>query len=279
MKPNKAQRGIKMPVISISFNRFLVIMGALFGLVASAWAQLPTLSDADYQWLGQQIYQNECNSDYQCLTSWNQGENFPSLGIGHFIWYRAGQIEPFEETFPSLLAYLQDQGIAIPDWIQSMAAADSPWTDRASFQSEQNSPRMMELREFLFSTRELQSAFIANRLVQTLPSLLQSTPAQSRATLETNFYALAQSSTPHGLYALIDYIHFKGSGINEKERYQGVGWGLQQVLLEMQTDGGLPAFVAAADKVLSRRVNNAPAQRNENRWLQGWRNRLQTYLP
>jgi hypothetical protein len=267
-----------MPVISISFNRFLGIMGALSGLISSASAQLPTLSEADFQWLGKQIYQNECNSSYQCLTSWNQGEDFPSLGIGHFIWFQADQIEPFEETFPALLHYLRNQGKALPKWLTDMPIAESPWSNRDSFLADIDSARMTELREFLFITREQQSAFIANRLVETLPQLLQLAPIESHPTIESNFNAVAHASPPYGLYALIDYVHFKGSGINEKERYQGQGWGLQQVLLQM-SGNDLQAFVNAAQTVLTRRVQYSPEHRNEGRWLEGWKNRLQTYLP
>ncbi|MFT4887869.1 MAG: hypothetical protein ACJA2D_000101 [Pseudohongiellaceae bacterium] len=267
-----------MPVISVSFNRFLGIMGALFGLISSANAQLPRLSSADSQWLGQQIYQNECNSNYPCLTSWNQGEDFPSLGIGHFIWFQADQIEPFEETFPALLDYLRSQNRTLPTWITDMPVAESPWLDRDEFLAELNSAKMTELREFLYDTREQQSSFIAKRLVETLPQLLKSTSDESRLTVESNFYGVAHASPPYGLYALIDYVHFKGSGIDENERYQGVGWGLQQVLLQMD-NSDLYAFVEAAQVVLTRRVQNSPVQRNEGRWLLGWKNRLQTYLP
>jgi hypothetical protein len=137
---------------------------------------------------------------------------------------------------------------------------------------------MTELREFLYDTREQQSSFIAKRLVETLPLLLRSTPGESRPTVESNFYGVAQASPPYGLYALIDYVHFKGSGINENERYQGKGWGLQQVLLQMD-NSNLHAFVEAAQTVLIRRVQNSPAQRDEGRWLLGWKRRLQTYLP
>jgi hypothetical protein len=278
MLGNRARSRTKMPVISTSFNKFIGIMGALFGLISSAYGQLPTLSEDDFKWLGQKIYQNECNSDYQCLTSWNQGEDFPSLGIGHFIWFQADQIEPFEETFPALLDYLRNQNQTAPQWINELPAAESPWLDRNSFLADLPSARMTQLREFLFNTREQQSAFIANRLNKTLPQLLQSASVESRPIIESNFYAVAHASPPHGLYALIDYVHFKGSGMNEDERYQGIGWGLQQVLLEMN-DSDLQAFVDAAEKVLARRVENSPAQRNEGRWLKGWKNRLQTYLP
>ena len=60
-------------------------------------------SEPDFDWLGQQVFRNECRSRPACLTSWNDGEDFPSLGIGHFIWYRAGQQEIYEESFPQLL--------------------------------------------------------------------------------------------------------------------------------------------------------------------------------
>lgn len=247
-------------------------------MIGHADAQLPPLSDSDYQWLGQQIYANECNSKYECLTSWNPGEDFPSLGIGHFIWFQEGQIEPFEETFPALLLYLKAQQVSLPTWISSLDSFDSPWQNRISFQQDLNSQRMLELREFLYSTRDHQSAFIAQRLEETLPLLLVATAANDRPALEESFYGVANARPPYGLYALIDYVHFKGSGVNPKERYQDQGWGLLQVLLAMDRSGDLNAFVSAADAVLTNRVNNAPAARNESRWLKGWRNRLQTYL-
>jgi hypothetical protein len=55
---------------------------------------------------------------------------------------------------------------------------------------------------------------------------------------------------------------------------------LLQVLQQMQsTTVSLENFVAAAEVVLRRRVDNAPVERDEQRWLAGWVNRLQTYLP
>jgi hypothetical protein len=47
------------------------------------------------------IWQNECNGTIAGLTSWNAGEDFASLGIGHFIWYPKGRRGPFEKVFPS----------------------------------------------------------------------------------------------------------------------------------------------------------------------------------
>ena len=48
------------------------------------------------------------------LTSWNQGEDFASLGIGHFIWYPKGRRGPFEESFPKLVSFVSKRGANLP---------------------------------------------------------------------------------------------------------------------------------------------------------------------
>ena len=47
------------------------------------------LGQGVYGSIGQRVWQNECAGSVQGLVSWNAGEGFPSLGIGHFIWYPA----------------------------------------------------------------------------------------------------------------------------------------------------------------------------------------------
>ena len=81
------------------------------------------------------------------------------------------------------------------------------------------------------------------------------------------------------MYALIDYVNFKGEGISEKERYKNQGWGLLQVLEHMNPENQniMQEFARSADYVLTRRVENAP--RDETHWLTGWRKRINTYLP
>jgi hypothetical protein len=44
-----------------------------------------SLSHGDALKIGKRVWQNECNGTVSGLTSWNQGEDFASLGIGHFI--------------------------------------------------------------------------------------------------------------------------------------------------------------------------------------------------
>jgi hypothetical protein len=139
------------------------------------------------------------------------------------------------------------------------------------------SPQMLQLRELLRTTIARQARFAALRLEQALPKMLAAASASERERIKVNFYHVAGERL--GLYALMDYVNFKGEGVNPAERYRGQGWGLLQVLEAMPAAGPpLPGFAKAADQVLTRRVANSPAARNEAKWLPGWRNRLETYL-
>ena len=84
---------------------------------------------------------------------------------------------------------------------------------------------------------------------------------------------------PQAVYALVDYVNFKGEGTLPAERYQGQGWGLLQVLEAMADRPGADraAFADAAAAVLTRRVALAPSERQEARWLDGWLKRVATY--
>lgn len=269
-----------MPANPALFNRFFLVLTASYGIMSPALGQLPGFSEAHYEWLGERVFANECNQQLACLTHWNDGEDFPSLGIGHFIWYRQGQAEVFEETFPQLLTFLQQRGIVLPHWLNDPLNADNPWQSQAAFYADAESEAMQQLRILLQSTMDLQAAFIVARLKNTAAELIASVPSQQQQDLQLVFERIAASEPPLGAYALIDYLHFKGSGLNSNERYQQQGWGLKQVLQRLRPDSAnLQNFVAAASGVLSERVANAPAERNEQRWLTGWHNRLQTYLP
>ena len=103
--------------------------------------------------------------------------------------------------------------------------------------------------------------------------------AGDRKRLEENFYKVASSRS--GVYALIDYVNFKGEGVKAEEKYNGVGWGLRDVLLEMKktTEGQAAAneFSEAAQRALKRRIANSPPSRGESRWEAGWMNRCESY--
>jgi hypothetical protein len=232
------------------------------------------VSDAEAARIGQKIWRNECAGTRDGLTSWNKGEKFASLGIGHFIWYPSGARGPFKESFPALRDYLKSTGVTLPAWLAS--APHCPWPDRAAFMADFRSSRMEELRALLASTVGGQARFAALRLEQALPQMLTAAPSAEREKIRRNFYRVA--AAPGGLYPLVDYVNFKGEGTSPDERYQGEGWGLLQVLAGM-SDAGSPtaAFAASADRVLTRRVALSPPSRGEARWLPGWKNRVATY--
>jgi hypothetical protein len=48
--------------------------------------------------------------DVAGLTSWNVGENFASLGIGHFIVASGDAPGPFEESFPAFVRPVARRG-------------------------------------------------------------------------------------------------------------------------------------------------------------------------
>lgn len=254
---------------------WLLVFGCNVLVSSQAVAAPISLKPGEARAIGRKIWQNECAGTVEGLTSWNQGESFASLGIGHFIWYPAGQEGPFEESWPKLIVFLQTRGVPVPGWL--LTTRDCPWPDRQRFEAEFQSQRMRELRKFLEDTVEPQTAFIVQRLQEALPKMSASVSFGERRRLQRNFEAVAETGS--GVYALIDYVNFKGEGIKKEERYRGQGWGLAQVLLEMEgrPEGNAAAveFGRAATRVLARRVQHAP--RDESAWLPGWSNRCATY--
>ncbi len=250
--------------------KFLAVLLALT-LSASA-----ALSDKALESIGHRVWKNECGGTQDGLTSWNEGEAFASLGIGHFIWYPRGASGPFEESFPKLVHSLRESGVKLPAWLRD--DGDCPWSTRLEFQKDFHSERMNELRDLLASTVRLQSRFLAQRMEDALPKMLAAASAAQRERIRENFRRLAETGA--GTFALIDYVNFKGEGTKAEERYKGEGWGLLQVLAGMPGDTrGSPAsdFATSAANVLERRVRNSPPERNETRWLAGWKARVRSY--
>ena len=253
--------------------RMRLLLPLLVAAASVCSAQTLELSDAQALEIGRRIWKNECSGTVNGLTAWNAGEEFASLGIAHFIWYPEGKRGPFEESFPRLAAYLAGLGVGTPGWIHGAC----PWQTRTNFMADFQSPRMLQLRELLKTTIAQQARFAALRLEQALPKMLAAAPVSERERIKANFYRVAGERL--GLYALMDYVNFKGEGVSAAERYRGQGWGLLQVLETMPAAGPpLPGFAKAADQVLGRRVSNSPPARKEAKWLPGWRNRLETYL-
>ena len=236
------------------------------------------LKPAQLDWVGQKIFQNECAGRFECLVHWNPGEAFPSLGIGHFIWYPEGVEGRFVESFPALVDYMAQRQASMPDWLIALDPFDAPWADREAFLAVENSPKVAELREFLAGTQGIQAEFIFRRARAALASILEATPDDRKDGVAANLSAL--SETPGGVYAIIDYVNFKGEGLSPAERYNGEGWGLLQVLLEMSGSSDkstLVQFREAAGVVLTRRAESAEDPIERERWLPGWLKRLESY--
>lgn len=237
------------------------------------------LSRAEALQIGKKIWQNECAGTVAGLTSWNAGENFASLGIGHFIWYPKGMRGPFEESFPDLVAFAARRGRTLPPVVLTNRESGCPWKSRGEFLAANQTEEMKTLRQFLAETVDLQADFLVQRLQQALPKMLAAAGPAERANVERQFARVA--STPQGCYALVDYVNFKGEGLLDSERYRGQGWGLFQVLENMTgSENGAPAakeFCQSARAVLTKRVQNSPPARNESRWLAGWLQRVNSY--
>ena len=232
------------------------------------------LSDRELASIGQRVWQNECGGTREGLTSWNSGEDFASLGIGHFIWYPKGMRGPFEESFPPLVRFLGANGVALPAWLKP--APPCPWRSRAEFQAAARGKQMTELRDLLASTVALQSRFLAQRMEAALPKLLAATAPAQRAHVTAEFTKLTANGK--GTFALIDYVNFKGEGTNPTERYNGRGWGLLQVIEGMEEDdSAVRAFSDSAARVLAQRVKNSTPERDEAKWLVGWVRRVESY--
>ena len=237
-----------------------------------------TLSHADVQRIGKKIWQNECNGTISGLTAWNEGEDFASLGIGHFIWYPKGRRGPFEESFPKVVSFISKRGAKLPTLLLRGEEQPCPWNSRTEFLRAQHTAEMNQLRQFLSDTIDLQAEFLISRLEGALPKMMAEAAPAERANVQQQFERLAK--TPQGCYALVDYVNFKGEGVLHTERYQGQGWGLLQVLESMHGTsdaGAVDEFVQAARATLTRRVHNAPAGRHESRWLTGWIRRVNSY--
>jgi len=257
------------PLPPFSAMKFLALCLVL-GISATAFG----LSDGELNSIGRRVWQNECAGTREGLTSWNAGESFASLGIGHFIWYPKGASGPFDESFPKLAAFLAKNGTAVPEWMRG----GCPWNTRAEFQAAFHSEKMNTLRDLLASTIHVQARFLAQRMQESLPKMEAAAPAGERARIRTRFEQLA--ATGRGIFALVDYVNFKGEGTKETERYRNEGWGLLQVLENMdESKGGeaAKAFAESAAAVLERRVRNAPPERHEERWLAGWKSRVRAY--
>ena len=243
------------------------------------WANYTLLSmtPEDAQKIGNQIWQNEAGGREDLLVFWNPHESFPSLGIGHNIWYPEGFSTTYEEQFPRLCDYLKKNGVKLPIWLKKSYQKGAPWKSREQFIKDET--KVQQLQTLLASTVSLQTQFMIDRLDAQYPLIIQAAPEKKKKHIERCFQLM--KSTLVGTYALIDYLNFKGSGIQQIESKTAQGWGLLQVLLDMpqdiKSDTVLSAFSVSCAQVLLTRIKNASPAYNLNRFLAGWMKRVSTY--
>jgi hypothetical protein len=172
-----------------------------FGREPRAAAGEIRLSSRTIQVIGYRIWRNECDLTVEGLTSWNDGEDFASLGIGHFIWHPKGKRPRITESFPTMLAFLRERQVELPTWLTE--TSDCPWNSRAEFLSASQDPRMVELRQLLARTVPEQTTFMVTRLREALPRMVEAAPPARRQDLIFQLYRVAQTShRAGGLYQL-----------------------------------------------------------------------------
>ena len=135
---------------------------------------LPPLPASERAAIAGQIYRNECAANPAYLVTWNKGEDFMSLGIGHFIWYPPGHRGPFVESFPMLVRFMRAHHARLPPWLAAAPVPPTPWPDRTAFLAarRRDDARILGLRRWLLHTKPLQAAFMASRMRAALPPVL-----------------------------------------------------------------------------------------------------------
>lgn len=256
---------------------FLVLFSSLFATEIK-------LSPKQANYIAQKVWQNEGAGKDKYLIWWNKGEDFASLGIGHAIWFPKGHTERFREVFPMMVSFMQKRGVSMPSWLTPQS--DFPWQTKVAFNKAKstNTKKYKELFSLLKSTFGYQAEFMAERLSKALPTMLESIDDKKKQeTIKRRFHEVMHnkdgSVNERGLYVLLDYTNFKGEGTLKSERYKGQGWGLLQVLwnLDDKVANKQKAFAQSASRMLSRRIGNSPPARGEERWRKGWNVRLTTY--
>lgn len=256
----------------------------LFILFTALHATPLKLTDTQANQIARKIWLNEGSGKRDKLVWWNRGEEFASVGIGHFIWFTADKPMWFWEAFPPMLRFVMARGAKPPKWLKP--SQHCAWNSYAQWKraKRQNNRKMRELTAFMDRTKGLQARFMLHRLNTSFPKILAYAKAHGQGKIvEHNYKRLLYKKNgtidPRGAYILIDYINFKGDGINSGERYQGKGWGLYQVLNRMNPRDPNPyrAFAKSGKWVLDRLTHICPPKRNLKRFKRGWFNRMDTY--
>ena len=242
------------------------------------------LSNKEASIIANKIWQNEGAGKKKYLVWWNKGEEFASCGIGHFIWFTKDKPMWFFHAFPDMLKYITKHGAKPPSWLTP--STPCVWNSYKQWQEakKKNSKKMRELTEFLDKTKTLQAKYMVHRFNKASKKIINyAKDPKLRAKIEYNLNRLLYKKDgtidPQGAYCLIDYTNFKGDGTLKSERYQGLGWGLFQVLAHMDVNNPnkYNAFANSTRYILNRLIKISPPQRRLYRFKKGWFKRVKTY--
>jgi hypothetical protein len=243
-----------------------------------------SVSSSEAKKIAKKIWLNEGAGLDKYLVHWNKGEEFASLGIGHFIWFTKDKPMWFFEAFPAMLEYISKRGANPPRWL--MQSEDCFWNSYEAWEraKKSKSPKYRELQNFLSRTKTLQAQFMIYRLGDAYKKVTTFTRDKTEnQRIAKNFKSVLYTKngriSSQGLYLLVDYINFKGDGTLKTARYQGKGWGLLQVLRQMKPHHthSIQSFAKASRFILERLIQLSPPKRRLSRFRKGWMKRIDTY--
>jgi hypothetical protein len=218
------------------------------------------------------LLNNETSCNPKFIMQWDSkaGEDFPSIGLPHVVWFREGQKQVVDESFPRFWKYIKDnyKGTAqIPNLGDpSSPSFTSPWKTKEEFDA---SPLKGDIGRFLLDPDviKLQAQFAMKRGVQSAylimaANSLDPNPKISNENICGTFKKLLSSKK--GLREIIDYANWKGEGVHYEEatKNQKIRWGLKQVIENMGSvsspDDAEKKFADASEQALKTRVTDDP---------------------
>jgi hypothetical protein len=143
---------------------------------------LPSLNTLSLAKIGNKVFMNETSGNKNKLVFWNHKEEFPSMGICHFVWLPPDcNISFLTDTFSIFLEFCTAKGVIIPSWLQKNQKC--PWKDRADFvrsETHSESWQMRKVRAFLSFHARLQTEFIIVNFLRSLPAVIDKLPEPMR---------------------------------------------------------------------------------------------------
>ena len=241
------------------------ILGCILAVASSDGCRpLPDAAEVKGK-IARKIWQNGCSGTVRGLVSWNRGEAFPSLGIGHLFGSRPESGRSFEKVPPFVEFCRKRRGPTCLKWCYGSA----PWKTREElYQGGCPGGLPDRMRQWLSSS--------ASKCRRILSSTVLWRPWTASGTSPAAPVKWRPGTMSRGVgaqwHVCLDRLRQfqKGEGTNPTEQYCGQGWGLRQVL-EKCARLGQPAAVGLR-KQPRRGASTAGGQQpsRQGQGLAGW---------